>query len=268
MKWSMDTHKYISEITRKALQVMTEHGITSESEPKEIDAVERELGSCGVYKDYESAKGRVRRALFTYFKAYGCLNDSEQLTEIGRLYAENKLTIQEFSFYYILNYIYENDAVKYYPAELVLWCFYKLYERSEAEAYLSPYDFSKIVECASLEDIDDDFIDGLIAARENAPIAVNERTVGYDVWAKMFIQAGIFRRNADRNLITDNIMLIKWILEAYQHHFDTHMGTVCTGVLKYFPIMTLNSPNGDAREFSNEGKALQAYLFEGINYEK
>ena len=29
MKWSMDTHKYISEITRKALQVMTEHGITS-----------------------------------------------------------------------------------------------------------------------------------------------------------------------------------------------------------------------------------------------
>ena len=264
MKWSMDTHKYISEITRKALQVMTEHGITSESEPKEIDAVERELGSCGVYKDYESAKGRVRRALFTYFKAYGCLNDSEQLTEIGRLYAENKLTIQEFSFYYILNYIYENDAVKYYPAELVLWCFYKLYERSEAEAYLSPYDFSKIVECASLEDIDDDFIDGLIAARENAPIAVNERTVGYDVWAKMFIQAGIFRRNADRNLITDNIMLIKWILEAYQHHFDTHMGTVCTGVLKYFPIMTLNSPNGDAREFSNEGKALQAYLFEGI----
>ena len=60
MKWSMDTHKYISEITRKALQVMVTHGITSESEPEDIDAVEHELGACGVYKDYEGAKGRVR----------------------------------------------------------------------------------------------------------------------------------------------------------------------------------------------------------------
>ena len=55
MKWSMDTHKYISEITRKALQIMVAHNITSESEPEEIDAVERELGSSGVYKDYNGA---------------------------------------------------------------------------------------------------------------------------------------------------------------------------------------------------------------------
>ena len=39
MKWSMDTHKYISEITRKALQIMVKHGISSESEAEEIDAV-------------------------------------------------------------------------------------------------------------------------------------------------------------------------------------------------------------------------------------
>ena len=76
MKWSMDTHKYISEITRKALQVIVSHGITSESGPEEIDAVERELGTCGVYRNYDGAKGRVRRALFTYFKAYGCLDYS------------------------------------------------------------------------------------------------------------------------------------------------------------------------------------------------
>lgn len=43
MKWSMDTHKYMSEITRTALQVIAKHGITSESKPEEIDAVEKEL---------------------------------------------------------------------------------------------------------------------------------------------------------------------------------------------------------------------------------
>ena len=66
MKWSMDTHKYMSEITRTALQVIAKHGITSESKPEEIDAVEKELVEKKVYKDYPSAKGRVRRALFTY----------------------------------------------------------------------------------------------------------------------------------------------------------------------------------------------------------
>lgn len=83
VKWSMDTHKYMSEITRTALQVIAKHGITSESKPEEIDAVEKELVEKKVYKDYPSAKGRVRRALFTYFRAYGCLNDVEQLSNCG-----------------------------------------------------------------------------------------------------------------------------------------------------------------------------------------
>ena len=265
MKWSMDTHKYISEITRKALQVIVAHGITSESEPEDIDIVEHELGACGVYKDYLGAKGRVRRALFTYFKAYGCLDDSEHLTEIGKLYAENRITIQEFSFYYILNYVYKNENVKYYPAELVLRCFYKLYERSEQQAYLSAYDFSKIVECGAVDDISDSFVDDLIESRNRNSIAFNERSIGFDVWAKMFVQAGIFKRNADKNLISDNILLVKWILESYQKHFDTKMGIVCTGVMNNFPIMALDKVNGDAHKYANEGKALQAFLFDKID---
>lgn len=265
MKWSMDTHKYISEITRKALQVISAHGITSESEPEEIEAVERELGACGVYKDYEGAKGRVRRALFTYFKAYGCLDDSEHLTELGKLYVENKITVQEFCFYYITNYLYESNDVKYYPTELVLHCYYMLYKKDEAEAYLSAYDFSKIIECDSIEDINDTFIENLIAERDKAHGDVNERTIGFDVWAKMFVQAGIFKRNAQKNLVSDNIILIKWILESYKLNFETHMGTICTGILNNFPIMTLNRPGVDVQKYLNEGKALQAFLFEGVD---
>lgn len=265
MKWSMDTHKYISEITRKALQVMVAHGITSKSEPEDIDAVEHELANCGVYKDYEGAKGRVRRALLTYFKAYGCLDNSDHLTELGKLYAENKITIQEFSFYYILNYIYESENVKYYPAELVLQCYYKLYEKGEQQAYLTAYDFSKIVECDSIDDISDVFITDLVEVRSENPIPVNERNIGFDVWAKMFVQAGIFKRNADKNLFSDNILLVRWILESYQKLFDTKMGAICTGVLNNFPIMELDRVNGQAPKYAGEGKALQAFLFDKID---
>lgn len=216
MKWSMDTHKYISETTRKALQVLVNRNITSESSPEEIDAAEQELGSCGVYKSYDNAKGRIRRALFTYFKAYGCLDSEEHLTELGRLYAEEKLTIQEFSFYYVLNYQYEDDTFKYYPSELVLTCLIALYDRNASEAYLSPYDFSKIVECNSLEDINEGFIDELLRVRSSGGKEVNERAIGFDVWAKMYVQSGILKRTADRTLYADNIPLIKWILNAYQ----------------------------------------------------
>lgn len=265
MRWSMDTHKYISEITRKALQVIVSHGVTSESSPEEIDAAERELGSCGVYKSYDNAKGRIRRALFTYFKAYGCLDNAERLTELGRLYAENKLTIQEFSFYYVLNYAYEEEEIHYHPTELVLTCLLKLYEKGTSEAYITPYDFSKIVECNSLSDINTEFVDELLRVRSGQTIEVNERNIGYDVWAKMYVQSGILKRKADRTLFTDNIPLVKWILEAYSKGNDTDMGKVCTGVLKAIPVPSLVSSTGNSDEYIEEGKALQAFLFDGID---
>lgn len=264
MKWSMDTHKYISETTRKALQVLVNRNITSESSPEEIDAAEQELGSCGVYKSYDNAKGRIRRALFTYFKAYGCLDSEEHLTELGRLYAEEKLTIQEFSFYYVLNYQYEDDTFKYYPSELVLTCLIALYDRNASEAYLSPYDFSKIVECNSLEDINEGFIDELLRARSSGGKEVNERAIGFDVWAKMYVQSGILKRTADRTLYADNIPLIKWILNAYQKKYVTKMGEVCTGVLQDFPVINLVNNDGNPEEYANEGKALQAFLFDSV----
>lgn len=264
MKWSMDTHKYISETTRKALQVLVNRNITSESSPEEIDAAEQELGSCGVYKSYDNAKGRIRRALFTYFKAYGCLDSEEHLTELGRLYAEEKLTIQEFSFYYVLNYQYEDDTFKYYPSELVLTCLIALYDRNASEAYLSPYDFSKIVECNSLEDINEGFIDELLRVRSSGGKEVNERTIGFDVWAKMYVQSGILKRTADRTLYADNIPLIKWILNAYPKKYVTKMGEVCTGVLQDFPVINLVNNDGNPEEYANEGKALQAFLFDSV----
>ena len=102
MKWSMDTHKYMSELTRKALQILAENHINSDSEPDAIESAERKLADAGVYKDFDGAKGRIKRALFTYFKAYDCMDTSGNLTEVGSAYVENKLSLQEFSFYYVI----------------------------------------------------------------------------------------------------------------------------------------------------------------------
>lgn len=265
MKWSMDTHKYISEITRTALKVMSDHNISSESEPEEIEAVERDLAAAGVYKDFEAAKGRVRRALFTYFKAYHCLDANERLTDIGRLYANGNLSIQEFSFYYIVNYIYKDDHSEYYPTRLVLSCLKQLADRDVQHAYISAYDFSRIVECNSPEDINSTFIDDLISVRLGQIPVVNERNIGFDVWAKMLVQAGILKRNSDRSLSVANQGLADWILDAYEQPLTTLNGKINSGILKYLPVLPLNNPHGDVLPYENEGKALQAFLFDAVD---
>ena len=252
MKWSMDTHKYISEITRTALRIMMEHNITSESEPEEIEAVERDLAANGVYKDFDAARGRVRRALFTYFKAYHCLDEHEHLTDIGRLYAENKLSIREFSFYYIVNYIYKGDSSEYYPAQLILLCLKKLADKSADNAYISAYDFSRLVACENISDLTDNLIDDLITMRQGQAPAVNERNIGYDVWAKMLVQAGLLKRNSDRSLSVENTALVDWVLRAYEQPLMGIDGKINSGILKYIPILPLSEPHGDVLPFEHE----------------
>jgi len=265
MKWSMDTHKYISEITRTALRIMADHNITSASEPEEIEAVERDLAANGVYKDFEAAKGRVRRALFTYFKAYHCLDANEHLTDIGRLYAEGKLSIQEFSFYYIVNYIYKDDYSEYYPTQLVLKCLKMLADRGVENAYISAYDFSRLVDCSGLSDITDGFVGELISIRNGQIPVVNERNIGYDVWAKMLVQAGLLKRNSDRTLSIANQTLVNWALEAYEQPLVSIDGKINSGILKYLPVLSLNNPHGNVVPFENESKAAQAYLFDAVD---
>ncbi|WP_395152213.1 AAA family ATPase [uncultured Allofournierella sp.] len=265
MKWSMDTHKYISEITRTALKIMSDHNISSESEAEEIEAVERDLAAAGVYKDFEAARGRVRRALFTYFKAYHCLDANEHLTDIGRLYADGSLSIQEFSFYYIVNYIYKDNHSEYYPTRLILSCLKQLADQGAQHAYISAYDFSRIVDCTSMEDVNSGFIDDLLSIRLGQIPVVNERSIGFDVWAKMLVQAGILKRNSDRSLSVANQGLADWILDAYGQPLTTLNGKINSGILKYFPVLPLNNSHGDILPYENEGKALQAFLFDAID---
>ncbi len=265
MRWYMDTHKYMSEITRKALQIMVAHGITTESEPEQIDKVERELGESGIYKNYEAAKGRVRRALFTYFKAYGCLNAGDQLTELGKAFVENKLSIQEFSFCYVVNYLYKDEEWEYYPLELILKFFETIRKVAPNQSFMTPYDFSRIVECNSTDEISTAFVSELIEARKGETIEVNERGIGYDIWQKMLVQAGILSRNSDKYLIEKNNELSKWILQGYEKGLKPEPGKICTGILTDIPVLTIRKQHGDIGCFSKEGKSLQAFLFDSVD---
>ena len=261
MRWYLDTHKFMSEITRKALQIITARGITSESDTGDIENAERELANAGVYQSFDSAKGRIRRALFTYFKAYACIDDNEHLTEIGRLFANNEITVREMCFHYILNYRFNGDGVSYYPVQLLLRSLKELSEKDNGQAFISAYDFSRIAECNSVEDIDDAFINELVDARRREPISVNERSVGFDVWSNILISAGILCKTTDRTLVVKDEVLSRWILDTYDKPLSYNKGSVLTGPFEYLPLLPVKNPKGDVEPHRNNGKALQAFLF-------
>lgn len=263
MKWSMDTHKYMSEITRKILQVMVECNINGDSESEEVEMAERKLAEAGVYRDFKGAKGRIRRALFTYFKAYDCMDANCGLTEVGASFAENKLSVQEISFYYVANYLYENGDTKYYPLQLILKSLIALFDSDPKNAYLTAYDFSKIVECDRLEQINDSFVLEIKHAHfGNTPI-VNERQIGYDVWAKMLTQAGIVEF-VDHNLRLTNIDLARWILTSYDKQITRERGSLTSGILRFLPTVSTIKSKGNLADFTAEGRALQAFLFDAV----
>ncbi len=265
MRWYLDTHKFMSEITRKALQIIVQHGVTSESEPEEIEEAEKDLARAGVYKDFDGAKGRIRRALFTYFKAYGCIDANERLTELGQLFVDNKITVRELCFHYILNYQFQDEDVTYYPVQFILSCFKKLEARGIEHLFISAYDFSKIVECNSVNDINEEFIDELISARQGAVPEVNERGIGFDVWSNILISAGLVRKTADKALIPDNYELYDWILSTYENDLTYVKGQILSGVFCFLPTPPIVQSNGAADDFSNEGRALKAFLFDSID---
>ena len=264
MRWSMDTHKYMSEITRKALQIISAHKLTSESDNQNIKMVERELEEAGVYKT-GGGEGRIRRALFTYFKSYYCLDDNENLTEIGKAFINYKITLQEFCFYYILNYKFKENSAEYYPAHLILTCIKKLTDTDAAQNYLSAYDFQRLTECNSLDDLNDEFINGLIKARNESIPEIDERSIGFDVWTKMLTNAGILVKTDEKVLKVMNWPLVNWILDSYSNDLKCIKGKIATGVLVFLPKPILANREYCEKSYTFESKALQAYLFDNID---
>ena len=48
MEWNIDVHKYLSDVTRTALKVIVDFGITSASDNELITKVEHKMAECGV----------------------------------------------------------------------------------------------------------------------------------------------------------------------------------------------------------------------------
>lgn len=264
MKWQMDVHKYFGEVTKTALKVLASFEISNSSSEATIKKAEQKLADLNVYKDYNAANGRIRRALLTYFKAYKCINDDCSLTEMGKVLVEDRITIREFCFWYVANYKYSEQNKEYYPLELILKYIIEMKNIDADAAFLTVSDFYYLNECNSAEDITTQFVKTTLEKRNLAEVNIDNRAIGFDVWMKMLVQAEILEKINSKKYILKNDFLAQWILSSYEQGVEIIDNKINTGIISYIPTFTVADYDGINEDVMAENIAVYAFLFDEI----
>lgn len=265
MKWSLDTHKFISEIVRTALQVIVDRNITSQSDEQAVKAAEHELADKGVYRSREGAEGRIKRALLTYFKAYNLMTQNGDLTEVGRAFYSNKLSVKELCLHFLYGYKFydEQSDESYFPLEIILSFTDYCWKNVPESNYISLEDFDELVKNGSVTD--ETFAN--VVNNRSILKTVDARAIGYDVWTYMLLESGLYEKNSDKHLIPRNNAMIEFLLNSYQAgKTDGVQGELSKGFISNFPMPNCNRRN--VKDCSIiEAKTISAFLFDNIELE-
>ena len=247
MKWSLDIHKYPSEKTRSILKIMRDLRITKSSSAEEISKAEDLMDTQGLYSGKKGAEGRIRRALFTYFAAYYCVDESGELTEFGKLFTQDKITIKEYAFHYIANYsVGGGSDHHYFPLHMLLLFSKKLASIAPEQNYITATDFKNLQSLNSLEELDDTFIQGILKGNRFEVQGPDVRSWNFDAWRNLLTSAELFSGSQDAISISAHPFIVEWLLYAYSHNPKVIKGEINTGVFQYLPFCGYDNIVGEA----------------------
>ena len=262
MKWSLDTHKFLSDIVRTAFQVVVDRKINNTSDGQAIKAAEHELADKGVYRSRDAAEGRIRRALLTYLNAYNLMSPSGNITKLGKCFYEETISVKETCLFFLYTYRYKIDATNgYYPLEHLLR-FVKHCQERKVDVKITLGDFARLVD---YNNVSANIFDNIIQQRDHNTTA-DARAVGYDVWTYMLLEAGLFKKDDDKNLVVANSFMVDFLVESYTAQAYGDKSDPSTGFVVRFPKPIVNErivkPSSPI-----EAKTVVAYLFDGIDTE-
>lgn len=235
MGWSIDIHKYPSETTREILQILRDHQVNRDSSDSVIANAEAEMNSRGLYSGAMGANGRIRRALFTYFSAYNCMDENGNITPFGQLFADGRISLKEFAFHYIANYSVSQGG-SYYPLHLILLFIKKVSLVRPREAFLTATDFKTLQEFNSIHDLDDSFLTQHLSGNRFAVSRTEFRQINFDGWKKLLLLSGLFSEDGEKLKLSASQFILEWLLYAYSQNPLTRKGSVCTGVFSHVPF--------------------------------
>lgn len=265
MKWAIDVHKYLSEITRSALGVVQQFNLKPDSDNALIDQAGRKMVELGIYSDASKAGATIRRALITNLKCYHLIDKDWSLTEFGEAFVSGKLSLQETALQYISTFLYSDDTNEYYPLHFLLKCAKKKFEAGLP--FLTANDFAQLCDFSSIDEINDDFVKDSLNSINVRLSDAKRRSVGFDVWSKLLVLSGLFKKEDKDKLFFPNSNLCKWLYNAYDNEIPKPTyGKVITGVLTFLPVPEIKNQSLSVDSpFWGEAKAVEAFLFDSID---
>ncbi len=242
MKWSLDIHKYPSETTRKILQILRDRNITRSSSVDKIDDAETFMDQQGLYSGSKGASGRIKRALFTYFSAYSCMDKNGDLTKFGKLFADGSISVKEFAFHYIANYrVGGNGIMAYYPLEMLLKFSKMVSDIDPDKSFITPTDFKMMQSLDSFGEMDSNFINTVINGNRNEVQGSEIRRWNFDAWKNLLGSAGLFSSYGDNIKLSAPTFIVEWLLYAYSQNPQLEKGNINTGVFSVLPFEGLDN---------------------------
>ena len=242
MKWSLDIHKYPSEKTRRILVIMRDNHINRSSSADDISRAEDLMTAEGLYTGEKGASGRIRRALFTYFSAYSCLDDNGELTEFGKLFSDGTISIKEFAFHYISNYRVGGGSEHYfYPLDMLLR-FSKIASSIDPErSYITATDLKKMQLLNSIGELNEDCVRSILGGCRTEVQGGEVRSWNFDSWKNLLTSAGLFEAQGDAIKLSAPQFIVEWLMYAYSQDPGLEKGRIDTGVFSILPFEGLDN---------------------------
>ena len=183
--------------------------------------MESSLYHKGVLPSEHDHNHPLRRRWFTYLRNYGLMN-GDDVTEMGRLYAESKLSLSELVLLQLIKkrIHISSSNTDIYPFKIVVLLFNKLTNFDLNQAYISQEEFSSIVVNMTNDSCDEiqALFDDIISRRNRNEVVPMTEAQHTDIWFNSFKQTGLFDY-LNHSLYIKDFRFIK-IIANYYETFD------------------------------------------------
>jgi len=235
--------------------------------------MEASLYHKGVLPSEHDHNKPLRRRWFTYLRNYG-LMVADDVTQVGKYYAQNKLSLSELALLQMLKkrLPIASTNTTIFPFKIIILLFDLLIKNDLNNAYISQEEFSSIV----VNMTDDSFesikklYDDIINRRKNG-VSI-EMTEGQhtDIWFNSLKQTGLFDY-LYHSLYVKNFSFVKLIANYYltRNETEADYGTFNFDFIEKIPLPSKSEGTVDFEIFKNDEEniyVLYNALFGGLNF--
>ena len=248
--------------TPEVLKLLLENPRKAE---KEMEAI---LFHKGVLNKENDPNNPLTRRWFTYLRSYGLMSGND-VTEIGKLFAESKLTLQEVALLQLISRTetISSSGTEIFLLKILILLFKRLIAHSKNDAYVTREEFTSLV--IPVDQDDDATLDALsntiLTNRASGTTVPYSAIYNDDIWFNSLAVTDVFEQ-LNRSLYVKDFDLLSVLIEFFDKNPGTTIpyGDFDSEFIKQIPLPNKGSKTQDLlklKKIKNASKVLIDFFF-------